>query len=254
MVKLELTAILYSNKNYDLAYRLNRYCYKMSMNLVNCINFVELTIKAFQLKPQLIFCDLTSVDISVSQLKVLLENRSCKNTKLVFVGYESHKEIYSCFGLENTDFVCYENLEKYILSCFDVINMNSILVENSKNTDLNESVVQLLYSLGFSPKHTGFKFLKEIIYNIVNNSGVFSSLIGDQYPLIAVKFKTSCYNIERDIRNAITCAFGANGQNWKKTFFDCHYLNDTKRPTNREFICMCVDRLSNIEPQGQFAF
>ena len=255
MVKLEFTALLYSNKNYDLSYKLNKYCYKVSMNLVNCINFVELTIKAYQFRPQFIFCDMTSADLSSAQLKLLMDNKACKNTKIVFIGLDNQKDLFDNYWLENSEFICYEDIENYILNCFETVNLNNICADNyTNNTELSESIVQLLYSLGFSPKHTGFNFLREILYNVISNDGIFSSLIGDQYPIIAVKYKTTCSSIERNIRNAITSAFKNYSNQWKNIFLDYRFLTENKRPTNREFICLCVDKIFNEHKQKQFAF
>ena len=41
--------------------------------------------------------------------------------------------------------------------------------------------------------------MKDIIKNVILSDGVCASLVGDQYPIIAVKFKTRPSNIERNI-------------------------------------------------------
>ncbi|MBQ0017305.1 MAG: hypothetical protein KBT30_01580, partial [Clostridiales bacterium] len=74
--------------------------------------------------------------------------------------------------------------------------------------------------------------------------GVISSLVGEQYPFIAVKFKTTACNIERNIRNAISCAYKKCHHLWNEVFNE-NILVCEKKPTNREFICLCVDKILN---------
>src|SRR5574344_2323251 len=86
MVKLELTAILYSKKNYDLAYRLRSLCKKFCINVVNVLDFVELTIKSIELCPQLLLCDCETVEFTSSNLNAFMEKNEFKNTKIIFLG------------------------------------------------------------------------------------------------------------------------------------------------------------------------
>lgn len=252
MVKIELATILYSNKNLDLGYRLHRCCIKMCMNLVTCLNFVDLTIKTMQIKPQIIFFDLTTIDMNSLQLKSLLENGEYRYVKLVFIGTDAHKKKMDNLELNQIDFCNINSVEHYLLNCMDVLKLNafSTLKEENEHRELSATVAKMLFSLGFSPKHTGYCYLKEIIKQVVIGGGVLSSLVSDQYPFIAVKYKTTPCNIERNIRNAITLAFkNCNGNEWDKFFSLYASLENDKRPTNREFISMCVDFLLSRYPK-----
>lgn len=254
MKRMELTAILYSNKNLDLCYRLNKNCFKMSINLVTCMNFVELSIKTHQLKPQIIFYDLTTTDFNSSHLRALMENKEFKNTKIVFVGKEDNRTTIENLNIDNMSFENINQAENCITNFMDIINFNALnaIREQNNAIELSNQVANLLFTLGFSAKHTGFCYLKEIITNIVLNAGVVSSLVGQQYPSIAVKYKTTPCNIERNIRNAISIAFVNVGiVKWKNVFMD-NYINS--RPTNREFICICVEKILGRNSKGTKAF
>ena len=252
MTKIELATILYSNRNFDLGYRLHRCCLKMCMNLVTCINFVDLTIKTMQIKPQIIFFDLTTIDMNSLQLKSLMDNGEYRHIKLVFIGTDEHKKKMDNLELNQIDFCNINAVEHYLFNCMDILKLNafSTIKEETQHYELSSIVAKMLFSLGFSPKHTGYCYLKEIIKQVVIDGGVMSSLVSDQYPFIAVKYKTTPCNIERNIRNAITLAFkNCSGNEWDNFFSTCACLEHDKRPTNREFISMCVDILLSKCPK-----
>lgn len=254
MTKIELATILYSKKNIDLGYKLHRSCFKMCMNMVTCINFMELTVKTIQMKPQIIFFDLTTIDFNSSQLRMLLENREYANIKLVFIGKDEHKKMVENLELNHIDFVYETEIESYLVNSMEILELNALNCkrEECQNLELSTIIAKLLFSLGFSPKHTGYCYLKDIIKQVVSSGGVVSSLISDQYPFIAIKYKTTPCNIERNIRNAISLAYkGKSNAVWHETFCDCAFLQENKSPTNREFICMCADRLlTNYQKQA----
>lgn len=256
MTKIELSAILYSKKNLDLGYRLHKVCLKMCMNMVTCLNFVELTIKTMQLKPQIVLFDLTTIEFNSSQLRMIMDNKEYSNVKLVFIGTDEHRKMIENLELKKIDFVYEKDIESYLLQSTNILEFNALLCvqEEQDNLSLKTYIAKMLFSLGFSPKHTGYSYLKDIIRQVVLNGGVVSSLISDQYPFIAVKYKTTPCNIERNIRNAITLAFKSKSNNvWGEAFCDCMFLEENKCPTNREFICMCVDKILSNFQRSQYA-
>lgn len=244
MIKMELTAILFSNKNLDLMCKLNKSCHKLSMNMVTCLNFVDLTIKVHKLKPQIVFFDINALESDNTHLKLLLKSNEFKNIKIIFVGSENEQKLINEFSDDNISFTTIADLEKSILGCVDVININAFntMKDEYKSIETTNAVSSLLLSLGFLPKYSGYSYLKDIINNVVNNGGVISSLIHEQYPYIAVKFKTSPSNIERNIRNAIKKAYASNCSDKWDSILSNNGFNG-QRPTNREFICMCVEKL-----------
>lgn len=243
MSKRELTALLYSNKNLDLMCKLNKSCYRMSMNMVTCINFVELTINVHKLKPQIIFLDLNTIEMNRNRLMLMTDSKEFKNIKIILVG--TLEQCPKIDDLEQVGFSLLSQLDNCILRCADIININALKsIKDERQTETMIGYVsKLLFDLGFSPKHSGYCYLKDIISNILQNGGIVSSLINEQYPCIAVKFKTSPSNIERNIRNAITIAYAYEHEKWNDIFPRCLAFKAIKRPTNREFICMCVETL-----------
>ena len=83
MIKLDLTAVLYSKKNYDIEFKLHKMCQNFNINLVNVLDFVELAIKSLTLKPKIIFCDCATVSFSSSNIEAFMQREEFKNSKII---------------------------------------------------------------------------------------------------------------------------------------------------------------------------
>lgn len=240
MSKRELTALLYSNKNIELMCKLNKQCYKFGVNLVTCLNFVELTVKTCKLKPQIIFLDLETISASYGKLQMMNDSKEFKNLKTLLVG--SQDKCPNIENFENIDFSTNSGLDDYVVNSIESMNMNAIksIQEEQKDCNMCGIVANFLLELGFSPKYSGFSYLKYIITNAMQNNGIVASLANEEYPFIAVKFKTTPETIERNIRTAIMLTYNFEHAKWEKVL---GLFNTTKKPSNREFICMCVEAL-----------
>ena len=247
MIKFGLTAILYSKKNYDVEYKLHKMCQSFYINLVTVLDFVELTIKSISLRPKLIFCDCSTINLSSSNIMAFMQKEEFKNTKIIFLGNPEQTNAYKNFINKNinisqmADIPCLIDDMQSKLLYEEITDARNVEQENG----LSMAIYKLLNSIGFSSKHTGYAFLRECIKNVVLNNGVVHSLIAEQYPYVAVTFKTSITNVERNIRNAIECAWNSCGnQMWYKVFYS-KSLQMGKKPTNREFIYMCSEIISS---------
>ncbi len=248
MIKMELTAILYSKKNYDLAYKVHNICKEFSINLITALDFVELTIKSLELEPQIIFCDCETIDFSSSILNAFLEKQEYKTKKIIFLGDERSTAGLKSIVCKNLMISKISELSSIITDMQSELNFESISTrlkdEAYKNLDIEIS--KLLVDLGFSMKYSGCAYLKLGIKNVIANKGILHSLSSNEYPIIAANFKTTSANVERNIRNAIEKAWKGFGKNyWHKVFYS-KCLEDGKKPTNREFIYMCIE---NLMPQ-----
>lgn len=241
MIKFDLTAIFYSKKNYDMEHRLQRTCQSYSISLVSAIDFVELAIKCTSLKPSIVFCDCSTINLSSNNLTAFIEKEEFKNTKIIFVGNQADTKAYHSFTSENIIIASLTEVPALIDEMqskmrFDKLNTPD---ENFSSDQINISIYKLLCSIGLSSKHSGCAYLRECIKNVILNNGVIHSLVSDQYPYVASVFKTSAVNVERNIRNAIDRAWTTYGKdNWYKVFFS-KSMQMGKKPTNRELIDMC---------------
>ena len=242
MKKIVLTAILYSKRNFDLSYKLHLLCRKYCLNMVTAIDFVELTIKCVELKPQIVFCDCETVEFTSGNLNAFLEKNEFKNVKIVFVGNDEQVASLKNIVCKNLTIANINEISGVIDNLQNDFNYEKILgKEFDCSGTLELEIFKLLADTGLSPKHAGYAYLRYGIRNIVLNNGVMSSLNSEQYPLIASVFKTSTVNVERNIRNAIVQAWKSFGkENWYNIFF-LKSLAEGKKPTNREFIYMCSE-------------
>ncbi|MGN1212747.1 MAG: sporulation initiation factor Spo0A C-terminal domain-containing protein [Christensenellales bacterium] len=255
MIKFDLTAILYSKKNYDIEYKLHKICQNFNINLVTVLDFVELTIKSITIKPKMIFCDCATINFSSSNIMAFMQKDEFKKTRIIFLGNQSQTNAYKNFVGKNIGIADINELPDIIDDMQSKLLYEEIAdtQENELKNGLSMAIYKLLCSIGFSAKHCGCAYLRECIKNVVLNNGVIHALASDQYPYIAATFKTNIANVERNIRNCIDCAWKNYGKdNWHKVFFS-KSMQLGKKPTNREFIYMCSEIIAsqikyNIRP------
>lgn len=255
MIKLDLTAVLYSKKNYDVEYKLHKTCQNFNINLVTVLDFIELAIKSLTLKPKLIFCDCATVNLSSSNIMAFMQKEEFKNTSIIFLGTSEQTKAYKNIVGKNISIASLQELPDIIDDMQSKLVYEDMMETQAENmsSGLSIAIYKLLCSIGFSAKHCGCAFLRDCIRNVVLNNGVVRSLASDQYPYIAAAFKTNIVNVERNIRNSIDCAWKNYGkENWHKVFYS-KSMQMGKKPTNREFIYMCSEIIAsqikyNIHP------
>jgi len=243
MNKFDFTAVFYSKRNYDMEYKLHNICKKFSVNMVTVIDFVELTIKSIQLMPEIVFVDCDTVALNSKNIDTFIEKHEFRDTTIVFVVDKkkiNYAEMIEKCNIRVANINELEDIIDNIQNNFCCREKN-LICDKEIISKLDMSIYKLLYSLGFSAKHSGCAFIRSCIQIIVEHNGVFRTLAGDVYPIIASKYKTSIQNIERNIRNAITCGWNMYGkENWYKTFYS-KFMKQGKKPTNRELIFMCCE-------------
>lgn len=242
MIKTEITAILYSKKNYDLVYKFHNICKKYNMNMVTAFDFIELTIKSVELKPQIIICDCSTMEVSSGNLNAFLERDEFKHTKIIFVGEEHETNFLKNLVCKNLSIAKVSDIGTIIDNLQSEISFESraTILENECYSELDGEIYKLLCDLGFSLKYSGCVYLRCGIKNVIANNGIVHSLSNFEYPYIAALYKTNVSNVERNIRTAISKTWNKTGKDTWESFF---YTNSVKNkmPTNREFIYMCTE-------------
>lgn len=103
----------------------------------------------------------------------------------------------------------------------------------------NSFLTEYLLSLGFLPKHSGFNYIKQCIEQALVNDGILGSLSTQVYPCVAKRNGTNPVNIERNIRNSITCA--------KRSCEDCQDVDNVffkvAHVSNRTFLAYLLDQV-----------
>jgi hypothetical protein len=243
MVHLSLTALLYSQKNIDLAYKSKKICRELSINLINAGDFIDLTMKIIQLNPQIVFFDLSTVRLE-NQIMELFVAKGQYHIPNIVIIYEKPEDLiqYEKFKFFS---VKPSKLDKFLFEHDKTFKLKAALVENERGSliIIDNELNNHLFNIGFSPKHTGYNYLIEAVKILMKKAGSIGSLNNDVYPLIAAKFGTRVTNVERNIRNAIVCAF--NNYNISTKKINCIFSKFKTRPTNREFICLCLEEMRN---------
>lgn len=248
MIRLNLTSLFYSNKNIELAYKAKKICRNIKINLINATDFVDLTLKIVETKPQVVLFDMTTVNMEEDIIKLFTAPGQYYVPNIILI-YEDEEKIKR---FEDYDFlkVKPEDLESFLVQKEKTFKFNALI--NKKNEEcLLETIKKInscLMDMGFSPKHTGYSYLLETIKILIKKDGSIGSLNNNIYPLVAAKFGTRVTNVERNIRNAIVCAW-----NNEDKLGEHEMLNMFKnRPTNREFICMCVEELKQFQDSKKY--
>ncbi len=247
MVRLNLTALLYSNKNIDLAYKSKKICRDYEINLINALDFVDLTIKILQIKPQIVFFDLSTVSLK-KDIMELFVSRGLYFIPNIILLYNNEEQLKEYNDFEFVP-VKVKDLEKFLLNNEKSLKFKAIVAKNEKASSYEcvKSLNKILLDMDFTAKHTGYAYLIEAIKILLKKEGVARSLNNEVYPLIAAKYGTRIINVERNIRNAIMCAWENNITNPDKHSIHSFPNMFKRRPTNREFICLFVGHMLNLE-------
>ena len=243
MIRLNLTALLYSNKNIDLAYRAKKDCRGVKINLINAIDFVDLTTKISDLKPQIVFFDLSTIRLERQIMQLFVSKGKYFIPNIILI-YEEKSDLAEYEGFDFCAVKATE-LEELLLKEEKIFKLNAanMQLENEGASLIMTQINTNLFAIGFSAKHTGYSYTVEALKIVIKRQGVVGSLNNEVYPLIAAKYGTTVSNVERNIRNAIVCAF--NCYEFKNSFTNGLNLFEffNNRPTNREFICMYVEQV-----------
>ncbi len=118
----------------------------------------------------------------------------------------------------------------------------------NKPEDLEMNITNMIHILGIPPHLKGYHYLRYGISLVINNMGIIGSVTKELYPRIAEKYNTTSSRVERDIRHAISLAWGRNVDNdTVKAMFNSSAKK--RKPTNSEFIAKVADRL-RLESHG----
>ena len=118
------------------------------------------------------------------------------------------------------------------------VNLNS-----AKNVSLHTDVTKILASLCFSPKYSGYAYVREAVKLAVELGGE-GAVSKNIYPAVAKISRTTVSAVESGIRTAIRRAWARADKSIKVELFGAYAVYGEHTPTNSEFIFMLADRLS----------
>lgn len=221
--------LLFSNKNFELSFNLNKTIKSTSTYVTYAKDYDEFFTKLMSFKPDFVIFDLDTINLPFEMLKTFV-NKKVFNLKGVF--FFSTK---NCSGIVGGIDIDYSNLEKILEVC-DCPNFEN-KPELKKDEQLSSKITKMLIGYGFSTKHLGFAYIKEILLDILDDNAALKSFNGKVYPKLACRFSASVASVERNIRNAITYVYKKRKEQFDKAF------QKHKAPSIREVVFYLVDLL-----------
>jgi len=248
MVNFSVTAVLVSNKNMDLSYKVNTICKELKINLIYVINYIDLTFKVANIKPSIIIYDMETVNFDPAMIGYVSTNEHYENIYNIFVKNGPNEVIDS---LNNDRFisVSQDELTQYIEKLFYELQITRAEIKNKSVTaDEQEMISAYLRNLGISPRLCGYRFLKEIIIETFRSYNGELPMLRECYAIVSSRYNTKPINIERSIRHAIKSAWTTYGaKNWKDSFDIA--TEDYDKPSIREFISNAVEQVHSMFSQ-----
>lgn len=202
-------------------------------------------------------------------LNMVLDIASNSGRAVVFVDkvYSKHIELISqltkckCFSNiliafvdnDKTPYCDYESARLFVVPESHVEQSVSTVLQSCRECidtklRINMRVVSdiltgYLSKLGFSPKHSGYRYIKQCVeYAVQNSFDIGKSLYKETYLVICKRNNETVAAIERNIRNAISQACLNSG--FTATGFE---ILQERKVTNRMFLSFLVDKLSTDE-------
>lgn len=235
----DICSLFYSKDNIVLGRRIKENMARFGFELMYAHDLAELIDMVYNGDRTLIFVD----KVFKKYTNFIYELTKSKIFNNVLVAFVDDDEMYYSKCLDSNNFFVIsetyfeKNLGNVLRSCRTYItnrlNVNMFLV--------SDIVSSYLSKLGFSPKHAGYRYIKQCVeYAIQNSFSIGKSLYKETYMFVARKNNGSSASIERNIRNAIQ-------QARLNTGFEVEGFDDlnTEKMTNRYFLSYLVDKLSH---------
>jgi two-component system response regulator (stage 0 sporulation protein A) len=166
--------------------------------------------------------------------------------------------IFSAFGQEEiTKNSLRLGVDYYILKPFDLGILTQRITEVAKrieyksiiqrkvfvNKDLEKEVTNAILSLRIPPFFKGFAYLRDAIMLTVQNPNLIKEITKKLYPIIANRYNTTIYRVERAMRFAIETAWNKGNVELLHQLFG-YCIDDKKgKPTNASFIAKISDQI-----------
>lgn len=132
----------------------------------------------------------------------------------------------------------YESLGNIIVNIF-----SNNHVEMINNKDLQQSITNLLHSLGMPSHIKGYSYIRDGISLLYNRPSILGAITKELYPEIASRYDTTSSRVERAIRHAIEVSWTRGDYEVMEEIFGHSVDFDRAKPTNSEFIATLADKL-----------
>lgn len=142
-------------------------------------------------------------------------------------------ELEECMTLKK-DGVLYISSEMDKKSLIEIVRFCTSTPHETENL-----IKRMLLSLGFFPNLRGYNYIVDAVKIILENPEAIHNMNQTVYPAIAKIYNRSKVSVERSIRSAVETAYDRDIPHRFNDFFGYK----TMRPTNVEFISLCVEKI-----------
>ena len=122
-------------------------------------------------------------------------------------------------------------------------DFSASLYENSKVTELEIYITEILHQIGVPAHIKGYHYLRTSIILSVNDREMINHITKELYPTVAKKYKTTATRVERAIRHAIEVAWDRGDVDVLNSYFGYTIQSQKGKPTKSEFIAMISDKI-----------
>lgn len=223
--------LLFSNKNFELSFNLGKVTQSTKTFVTYAKDYDEFFSKLMSFKPDFVIVDLDTINLPVDILKTLVNKKIFHIKEVFFFSSKRHS------GIKGGTDIDYSNLNS-VLCVADENHEGERIEELKRNEQLSAKITKLLIGYGFSTKHLGFAYIKEILIDILGDSSALKSFNGNVYPKLACRYCASVASVERNIRNAITYVYKSRKEEIDEIF------HKNTSPSIREVMFYLVDILT----------
>lgn len=221
--------LLFSNKNFELSFNLGKVTQSTKTYVTFAKDYDEFFSKLMSFKPDFVIIDLDTTNLPVDMLRSFV-NKKVFNIKEVFF-FSSTKHL----GIKGGIDLDYSNLADIL--CVASSHDCARTAELKKDEHLSSKITKLLIGYGFSTKHLGFAYIKDILFDILGDNSALKSFNGNVYPKLACRYCASVASVERNIRNAISYVYKSRKEEIDEIF------HKHTSPSIREVMFYLVDIL-----------
>jgi Response regulator containing a CheY-like receiver domain and an HTH DNA-binding domain len=175
----------------------------------------------------------------------LLEGIVNENIIKIVTTFVSH-EFYIKKSLDlGVDYIFIKPLDENLFSkrLLEIIEMSQVIDKNTHSVFSENTISDLLKSVGIPVNIKGFRYLKNAIEIVTKDISNMDRITKRLYQQIADNHNSTPSRVERDIRHAIEVAYNRGNPRLLNEIFGYTIDEDKGKPTNSEFIAMMADKV-----------
>lgn len=127
----------------------------------------------------------------------------------------------------------------YISATLPTESIVTLIRHNVGGAELKKTVTQFLLDLGVPTHMKGYLYAVEAIALVIENPRYKGAFHKKLYPIIAEKYDSNTWQVERNIRTMINGAYERHEMGYFKQFFGYAM----QKPTVTEFISQCAEKI-----------